>query len=175
MGVTRTTHGVLDRQSHIAAAVPVLVAVDRAAGRTAGPGLPCVDRWLDAGGSVTEWPTAQQRATTVGLAGQSPGTVSRSSSVGQCACPDQHHGPPSTWRTRSAHKLNGPEPFHALPQAGVLTRPGPLPTNQQAGALTGLYAQTQRQDSDWAPGRAGCRHGRRLGLSLQALRPLRIR
>jgi hypothetical protein len=45
METTRAAHSVLDRRSpsHIAAAVPALAVSDRAAGRTAGPGLPCAD------------------------------------------------------------------------------------------------------------------------------------
>jgi hypothetical protein len=44
MEANRAIHGVLDRRSRIAAAVPALAVMDRAAERTAGPGLSCVDR-----------------------------------------------------------------------------------------------------------------------------------
>jgi hypothetical protein len=44
MEATRAAHGVLDRRSRIANAAPASAVAYRTAGRTAGPGLPCVDR-----------------------------------------------------------------------------------------------------------------------------------
>jgi hypothetical protein len=117
MRVTRATHCVLDHRRRIAraAAVSALAAVGRAAGRTAGQGLPCVDRrglcHCGYGGHdpLAPVPWAATRATRrrIGPPGRIAGATAGPAPVTACCTVSRTRASAATSGSPGAPSLNG--------------------------------------------------------------------